>query len=105
MVYFYSRAKQVVVPRLLRSQTERNTKKSDGNDLEATQVIVILPSIDQEAGQSAQEILCDPCFLDAIKIALLPVIELKSHVKKLSLQQYTSMATTRASTKKQKLLL
>jgi hypothetical protein len=94
MVYFYSR-KEEVVPRLfIRSQ-----------DLQASQVVVTIPPLFQEGDKNSEEILCDRCFLDAINIALLPVIELKSHVKKLSLQQYTSMATTRASTKKQKLLL
>jgi hypothetical protein len=100
MVYFYSRAKQVVVPRLLRSQTNRNTKLSDDIDLEATQVIVILPSIDQEAGQSAQEILCDPCFLDAINIALSPTAEFKAYVQQLHLFYHAKITTTRAHRKK-----
>ena len=99
MVYFYSRRTQVVVPRLLRSQTNGNAQKCDNNDLEATQIIIMLPSLDQEAGQSAEEILCDPCFVDAINVAFSPTKAFKAYVRQLHLLYHAKITTTRAHSK------
>ena len=101
MVYFYSRTKQELVPRLLlRSKTKGITQKCDDKDLEATQVIVTLPSLDQEAGQSAEEILCDRCFLEAINVALSPTTEFKFYVQQLRLLYYAKITKTRKHSKK-----
>jgi hypothetical protein len=45
----------------------------------------MLPSLDQEAGQSAEEILCDPCFVDAINVAFSPTKAFKAYVRQLHL--------------------
>jgi hypothetical protein len=55
----------------------------------------MLPSHIDEERQSGEVLLCDPCFLEAINIALLPAVDLKLYLL-LIFQSQSSTVTTRA---------
>jgi hypothetical protein len=59
------------------------------------QVSFVLPSHGNEARQCGEVLLCDPCFLEAINIALLPAVDLKLYVLQI-FQSQSSTVTTRA---------
>jgi hypothetical protein len=102
MVYFYSRVtptmlSTIPVPPLLRSRP-RNDSSKEPKVVQAEvpqQVKVIL-----YRGDGDEEFLCDPCFLEAINIALFQAADLKKYVLDLSMSQRSMI--TRAHTLKLK---
>ena len=48
--------------------------------VEVAQVTVMIPPRAHEEGQVSEEVVCDPCFLEAIKIALTETVDLSTNV-------------------------
>ena len=78
MVYFYRRASMATqVAEVLRPITRMSL--AVGKQVGA-KVTVMIPSRAHEEDQSGEEVVCDPCFLEAIQIATGETAELRAHV-------------------------
>ena len=80
--YFYSR-----VPPGLAASARMQTRKQVRLRDELAEVTVVLPLRHHDSGQTEEEVSCDPCFHDSIKIALSRATDLKSHVLQLCLHE------------------
>ena len=80
MVYFYSRVTPtmlatVPVPRLLRSRPIKdNSEEPEAVQAEVSQQVKMI--LNRRDGD--EEFLCDPCFLEAINVALFQSADLKN---------------------------
>jgi hypothetical protein len=108
MVYFYRRVQrnQMAVPRSLRTQTmATRTRKqplshdeiAQANVDEITQATVVIPPRDHEAGQCGEVVVvCDPCFLKAVTVALSRKVDLELYVLQLCENHWEKGVLTRA---------
>ena len=82
MVYFYRRASMATqVAEVLRPITRMSL--AVGKQVAAqkgAKVTVMIPSRAHEEDQTGEEVVCDPCFLEAIQIATGETAELRAHV-------------------------
>ena len=92
MVYFYSRVEPLPIQMVVSQPRTRKEPREEN-----AQVAVMIPSRDHEAGEGDEEVLCDPCFLGAIHMALSPINDFKAQVLMLPCMNQPKMVTTRAS--------
>jgi len=78
--YFYKRMMPKRMPR--RSRANVMPCPEIARQVTARQVTVMLPARGQGATSDDEEILCDPCFLGAINVALSRATDLKLFVSK-----------------------